>query len=64
MLCNPDAALTTVIHADLHALRESCMEKNGSSMSQVYQVLFFKFSKRDLSISTGMTTCIIFLLKG
>lgn len=63
MFCNPDAALTTVIHVDLHALRESYKEKNGSRMLQVYQVLLFKFSKKDLNISTGMTICIIFPLQ-
>lgn len=40
------------------------MEKDGSSMLQVYQVLVFKFSKKDLNISTGMTICKIFHLQG
>lgn len=64
MLCNPDAALTTVIHVDLHALRESQTEKDGSSKLQVYQVPVFKFSKKDLNISTGTTICRILHLQG
>lgn len=60
MLCNPDAALTTVIHVDLHVL----IIKNGSSLLQVQQVLVFKSSKGGLNISTGMTICKIFPLQG
>lgn len=59
MLCNPDAVLTIVIHVDIKRII-----KNGSSTLQVYQVLVFKFSKRDLNLNTGMTICIIFSLQG